>query len=113
MIIIKGGRGKYKVVEDIIKSMNSNHNIAVIDTLGVIELEGADHFLFNQYRSTDAIDIYKTGWFSDYEWVIFYINIYEENFDIEEFKKVDKSTYQNLIVTVQTKDDQDIEIKFI
>lgn len=114
MIIIEGRVGKSRVLEDLINNRLMNRNVAIIDTVGVKGLnvpKGVDHFMYNKYTSESAIDIYKTGWFDDYEWIIFEINIDVEKFDIGKFMDIDRNSTQNFIVTVQTNED-DLKVKF-
>jgi hypothetical protein len=114
MIIIEGRVGKSKILEDIINNRLMNRNVVIIDTVGIKGLnvpEGVDHFMYDKYTSESAIDIYKTGWFDDYEWVIFEVNADITKIDIGHFKELDRNSTQNFIITVQTHED-DIKVKF-
>lgn len=114
MIIIEGRVGKYKVLEELINNRLMNRNVVIIDTVGVRGLsvpKGVDHFLYDRYTSESVIDIYNTGWFKDYDWIIFEINIDSEKFNIERFIELDRKSTQNFIITVQTQSN-DIKVKF-
>ncbi|UUV46092.1 hypothetical protein [Bacillus phage vB_BanS-Thrax1] len=115
MIIIEGKEGKSKVLEDLVNNRLQNRNVVIIDTVGVrgmVVPKGVDHFICSRYSAESAIDIYKTGWFEDYEWIIFEINMDEEKFHYElgKFMDLDKNSTQNFIVTVQTQDE--IKVRF-
>ena len=115
MIIIEGRVGKSKVLEDLVNNRLQNRNVAIIDTVGVrgmVVPKGVDHFMCAKYSAESAIDIYNTGWFDDYEWIIFEINMDEEKFKYElgKFMDLDKSSTQNFIITVQTQGD--IKVRF-
>lgn len=114
MIIIEGRVGKSRLLEELINDRLMNRNVAIIDTVGVKGLnvpKGVDHFLYNKYTSESAIDIYKTGWFKDYDWIIFEINADVTKVDLTHFKELDRQSTQNFIITVQTHED-DIKVKF-
>jgi hypothetical protein len=114
MIIIRGKNGKSRVLEDLINNKLISRNVAIIDTVGVKGLnvpKGVDHFMYDRYSSESAIDIYNTGWFKDYEWIIFEVNADIEKIDIGHFKELDRNSTQNFIVTVQTYED-DVKIEF-
>jgi len=114
MIILEGKNGKSKVLEDLINNRLQNRNVVILDCVGVRGLKvpkGVDHFIYN-YSAESAIDIYNTGWFDAYDWVIFEINMDAEKFKFElrRFMDLDKNSTQNFLVTVQT--DGDIKMKF-
>lgn len=114
MIIIKGRVGKSRVLEDLINNRLMNRNVAIIDTVGLKVLsvpKGVDHFIYEGYSSESAIDIYNTGWFKDYDWIIFEINADITKIDIGRFKELDRNSTQNFIITVQTHED-DIRVEF-
>lgn len=114
MIIIKGRVGKSRVLEDLINNRLMNRNVAIIDTVGLKGLsvpKGVDHFIYEGYSSESAIDIYNTGWFKDYDWIIFGINVDITKIDIGHFKELDRNSTQNFIITVQTHED-DIRVEF-
>lgn len=102
------------MLEDLINNRLMNRNVAIIDTVGLKVLsvpKGVDHFIYEGYSSESAIDIYNTGLFKDYDWIIFEINADTTKIDIERFKELDRNSTQNFIITVQTHDD-DIRVEF-
>jgi hypothetical protein len=115
MILIEGKVGKSRVLEDLINNRLQNRNVAIIDTVGVKGLsvpKGVDHFMYDRYSSESAIDIYNTGWFKDYDWVVFEVNADITKIDLTHFKEIDRNSTQNFIITVQNDSIDNVRMVF-